>query len=266
LITTTREIEEKTPEHLLWNKKGCGHYLAKVKDRSVDNLGQTTCHSGIRTASKITDVTTCYNMEVDGAPELWEYLTSPEGPFRDIFSFCPDGWILLTRENKVFAVKIPDKIFEFDPYPLVYSFLICTRMPDEYQDYLKVFKKFINMGIDKNKAFLLMPFFSVSDAGELKTRASTWDGSHKCLSEREGLVIDTNLWCSGQYKTKGIARSTLTSSLWSMSGQRYMRNFVFDAYGTITIARFGGTFTVIKEDKVKEMISDFDKFLKSRYK
>lgn len=261
------EIELKTREEILYNHRGdVGAFLSKKDGKDNNNLGYISCHSAIRSIKpeSITDFIGVYWMEGDGAPELWEYITSLDGPFRDLFLFAPDGWSLLTKDNKVFGVRVPDKVFSFKPYPLMYSFLICSRIPHDFPEQASSFKYLLNKGIDKHKAFLMSIHFSVNNDALQCSQYTYWDGSHKCFRENGNKVIDFKSWCEGKYN-KDVSDRAPSSDLWTVKSKHSLSKFCWNAYGTITKSKFGASVSTISDDGLKRMVEDLDKFIEMRY-
>ena len=193
-------------------------------------------------------------MSVTGAPELWEYITSLDGPFRDLFLFASDGWSLLTYEGEVFGFRMPDKVFSFKPYPLLYAFLICSRMPQDYSDQVQSFAYLVSKGIDKWKAFIISVHLTVS-AGVLQVKGySHWGGDHQCLSETNYKVIDVHSWRDGKYNTEDINSSPPTSSLWHMKSKLKINKFLWGSYGVSDKTKFGAPVTTIDDEGLKNFL------------
>lgn len=263
--------EEKKREFTLFKmRKNVGAYCVNKNGRNHDNLGYIACHAYIRQVNPLSlkDFIGVFSMKSEGAEELWNYITSLDGPFRDLFLFAPDGWSLLSSDNEIFGFRMPDKIFQFKPYPLLYAFLICTRMPQDFHTQTKAFKYLLSKDIDKHKAFIMSPFFEHSDSGLKFKSSGSWNGSHQCLSETGNKLIDFNMWSEGKYFTKDITDGTVTSKLWQITSKNklQLRKFCFSAYGETGKSRFGARVTSITDDNLKKMSEDFDKYLELRYK
>lgn len=271
-----KEISSEKEKLLYKYAEKCGCFVSKRHGADWDNLAYSTCHAKIMNEIHgVTDLCSVYAMGEEGAEEIWEYITSLEGPFRDIFKSCPDGWSFLRpdEKNSIFAFKAPDSIFKFTPYPLVYSFLICSRIPHEYPDWAVTFKELIKRGVDKNKAFLSLPYIKYDgSSGSFKTGRGNWDGIHKCLRDNEHYLIDVEMWCSGKYHTKDIMESSSSSLLWRLDKtvnsprNKSFINFGWTAYGKESKSRFGAKIFAIDDDGLKKLFNDLDRFIELRYK
>ena len=230
------------------------------------NSGSTSCHSDIRRHPEyVKYFAGAYKYQVPGAPELLDYLTSEEGPYRQLMRTCPDGWSLFGNDaTGIVGFSFPDTVAMYKDWPLAYSFLICSRMPHEKTSTVESFGQLIKK-YDKNTSFLLAKHLGWDKKKEMFFRNSGyWSGDHEAFMETRTKQIDVRAFRKGEYiKPSGV--SALASSLYcrDFGPGPMMQNFVWSGYGDKEQAGFNRT-TFIKD--IDKLVVDFEKFLELRYK
>lgn len=241
---------------------------------SVTSEITSTCHYRIQySAGKLSDYSGNFHMKSAGAPELWGYLTSPTGPYRKIWEFAGVPQLIGESSDKIAGFTLDNKIFEFPCYPLVYSFLINTRIPGEHQNHCRTFGYLVNKGYDPSYSFLLAKHITWDKKG-LMTGPGYWTGSHECLIEKkwpdiaEPYYIDVKRWRDGEphdVKQQNVMASSLFRLGGVKNGTPMMQNLAWGAYATEVKTSFT-KIKVIPEDQEQKMFEDFKQLINLRYR
>ena len=135
----------------------CATYSCNSAAGTVVNTSYTTCHSQIRNADpkRINSFSGVYDFYKPGAKELWDFLISETGPFKDLRIF--DGVYLFGhKEDEPRGFTLPDHVWQSEcPYPLLYAFLICTRIPHEHPKHAESFAYLCAAGHNPSLMFIL---------------------------------------------------------------------------------------------------------------
>lgn len=253
----------------------CATYVCKDGPKTVANVSYTTCHSQIRSSAprNISEFSGAYLFQKEGAKELFMYLISEDGPFKDLRIF--DGVYLFgnTKDNPQ-GFTIPDHVWQGDyVYPLMYAFLINTRIPHEREAHAQSFAYMTAGGHDKNLMFIISKYLAIKN-GSLNVSGDAWNGGHNVFAENDIVAyqpspkyIDVRMYCNGEYH-KGLATNAYTSDLWKIAEpkkeSRTMASFMWAAYSEKIKTRFTTIDRIPSEQEIK-MIEDFKKFIDMRY-
>lgn len=276
------KTEDFTPQenYVLNSKNSVLSFAFNYDKESGTRLSSTaaSCHYEVRhiEPTLVRDFSGSFK-GYDEGKELWDYLISPAGPYRKLWEFAgppePFG-----RDGKIIGYSLPNKIWQFPTYPLLYSFFICTRIPGEKSTHLKSFSYLLRKGYEPNLAFLFSKHLSYAPQTGLMTGSSFWSGSHDALIEGVRIYnessrtyspgyIDVKKWCEGDF-AEVDKKSASASSLFLMKTPPkkapFMRDLAWGAYTKKAKAGFT-TVSVVPEDQELKMFEDWKKLVEMRY-
>lgn len=269
------ELKVKTKDFNIHETKclGIPNQTAGYSCNVKENMGYTTCHAGIRheTPENIKDFSGVYKFDVPGAMEMFKYLISENGPFRDL-KLWEDIYLFGKTEDNPVGFTLPDRVFQFKPYPLLYAFLICSRIPHEHDYHAQSFGYLVSGGHDPNLMFIMSKHLAIKN-NVLTSSGAYWASGHNAMVESDpygmsySTLIDVRKFCRGEYE-KALHNNVATSNLWMMKKfapkAKPLRTFMWGAYSEKIQTRFT-TIDRIPSEQEAKMIEDFKKFVDLRY-
>lgn len=264
-----REINLKNPLELaIFNRNtpSLNPWASVVGGGNIYNKNQVnmTCHSALMRIKEVKGLVTGfypYKNEV-----WWNYLSNPDGIYKELFEI--PGWELLKSNEDVIALRVPDDVFKIDPHPLVYSFLINSRVPSEKQQFIDNFIHLICIGVEKQLAYIMSAYFAKGWVHN-PTALNTWSGSHQIfadnycpqnfamfLRKEYDKSLPMGLNCSKLWASKHTVRQPLHMVIkWSNFGAVSSTNGNFGS---------GMTKYVIHEDKLLELSEHIRELINER--
>lgn len=237
-----------------------------LRDGQRYNNDGIACHTYIRTYGKgrLKELVTNFTGDTEGSDEVLNYITSKDGPFRKLMEIAPDKWKIFHKGGTKVAIGVPDEVLAYDCFPLVYAFLICSRIPSEWKSEARAFKKLLGAGMNPHQAHILARRLGV-DNGRLVLSPLTWNGQHTHINEIAN-GFDFEMYCRGDHHS--IADSTYTGNLWATAQGKYSRTTLGAFDLNVFTNRMKTTFTsvdYIPDENIPDLVKTFDKFMKERY-
>lgn len=228
--------------------------------------GDLACHGRIlnRGGGLITKMLTNITGTTEGAYTILRYLFWKDGPFRKLLEIkTKEPWMVYHRKGMPLAIRIPDEVMAYESYPLVYSFLVCTRIPSEFKQQTKAFMKLVNGGVEPNAALLLSRRLNIDDEEKITVGTNTWNGVHTHINEDYN-GFDWDMYRKGDHYM--IPHNSNTGQLWARKSPYKIntRQFDLNVYGEKTSSMFT-SLTLIPEDRLPMIGKEFEKFMNERY-
>jgi hypothetical protein len=258
-------------EQFVMNTKGSAVFACNQAGKTGSTTNAAVCHYIIRNVDPkaITNFSGGYHMKSDGARELWDFLTSPSGPYRKLFEFCGQPQLIGSSEDDIRGFTLSDKAFQYPTYPLLYGFFINTRIPSEGMAHLKPFTYLVRKGYDPALAFLYSKHLNYDPKLGLMTGSRFWTGGHEALSETLSVgKIDVKGWCTGEHKETPLSSSasSLAFRLYNpKKGAPLMQQLAWSSYTLEQKSGIGGRVRVVPEDQELKMFEDWKKLVELRY-
>lgn len=184
-----------------------GRFVASIDGKAKTLEESIECHATIKRTSDIKSF-----IGVTGSHYLTEewmnYLSSCK-----IYSqlFKHEGWEFLYDGDKIIGFIIPDVVFrEVKPYPIVYSFLIDTRMAIEFTNDLVIWDKLVTLGVDLDLSRIVARYLN-KDLLADSFYPSGWHGNHLIINDTGR--TDWKMFLRGEYNTH-LSTTSTTSLLW----------------------------------------------------
>jgi hypothetical protein len=265
LLIVTEGFSEKEMR-ILSRSEVIGAFLCDKDGIEFENK-ILTCHRAIQDPSqyKVTNLISAYDGDAEGSDTFWSYISSPEGPFRDLFKI--PGWKIYKVNGKIKAFSPPDEVFSFHPYALMYNFLVCTRMPAEFPHHTKTFEWLVKRNYCPHLSFLVSLFLDKGEEG-FSLRSYSWNGMHLPINDTSyQRPFDFVKFKEGRYDSN-ISDWTRTSEIWmhrACSPRYLIGNFLFKGYARDIKSGFD-SIKVIQEGTIPKLMGDFEKFMERRYR
>jgi hypothetical protein len=190
-----------------------------------------SCQTHIRGLRDVTKYKGVYKFGTRKADAFWEFITDKDSIYHPFMKYVDNT--ILTYDGKPIGFQLSDRVFDFASLPLVYAFLIDTRVPQEAPTFLSVWDKLVGLGVSKRLAYVMARYFynenqvSTNGLGHLN-----WTGCHQILNDAS-YRMDFKMFLDGKYR-KDIDEKSNTSQLWRMKNPPVMdlfRRVKWDKYG-----------------------------------